>query len=222
MVVSGKTFVRAFVRRFLPLATLLSGFAVVFLCCVYLWVSSQGRGYIRDRIEVGYDVAIVFGAGLSRNGTPSPVLTDRVTAAVNLYKNAKVTKLLMSGDNRFVNYNEPEAMRQLALSLGVPDDDIVLDYAGRRTYDTCYRAHEIFGLDRAVLVTNEFHLPRALFTCRTLGVDVVGYSSDTREYNAEIAWEVREIPATIVAWWQSVVTRPKPILGTRIPIVLSK
>ena len=89
-------------------------------------------------------VAIVFGAEVKRDGTPSTVLRDRVETAVELYKNGKVKKLLMSGDNRFVNYNEPESMRQYALKLGMPDSDIVLDYAGRRTYDTCYRAKEIF------------------------------------------------------------------------------
>src|SRR5688572_3809580 len=90
-------------------------------------------------------VAIVFGAGLLRDGSAGPVLSDRVETAVNLYKAGKVDKLLMSGDNRFVEYNEPEAMRQYALDVGVPDEDIVLDYAGRRTYDTCYRAKYIFN-----------------------------------------------------------------------------
>ena len=78
-------------------------------------------------------VAIVFGAGLQKDGSPSPVLKDRVSAAVQLYQLQKVEKLLMSGDNRFVDYNEPAAMRDYALSLGVPDEAIVLDYAGRRT-----------------------------------------------------------------------------------------
>ena len=77
-------------------------------------------------------------------------------------------KYLMSGDNRFLDYNEPGAMCAYALSLGVPEDAIVLDYAGRRTYDTCYRAHAIFGIQQAVLVTQSFHLPRALFTCNML------------------------------------------------------
>ncbi len=83
-------------------------------------------------------VAIVFGAGLRRDGTPTAILRDRVMTAARLYFDGKVQKLLMSGDNRFENYNEPGAMREYALSLGVPDEAIVLDYAGRRTYDTCY------------------------------------------------------------------------------------
>ena len=85
-------------------------------------------------------VAIVFGAGLRRDGTPTAVLRDRVETAARLYFDGKVERLLMSGDNSFADYNEPESMRQHALSLGVPAEAIVLDYAGRRTYDTCYRA----------------------------------------------------------------------------------
>jgi len=85
----------------------------------------------------------------------------------------------MSGDNRFVEYNEPEAMRQVALSLGVPDQDIVLDYAGRRTYDSCYRAKEIFGVREAILVTQKFHLARALFLCNALGLDGVAWKQIT-------------------------------------------
>src|SRR3990172_12100148 len=89
-------------------------------------------------------VAIVFGAGLWRDGSPTPVLRDRVTTAVELYFQGKVNKLLMSGDNRVDNYNEPAAMEEFAIGLGVPAEDIILDYAGQRTYDTCFqigRAH---------------------------------------------------------------------------------
>src|SRR5512141_2039142 len=98
-------------------------------------------------------VAIVFGAGLRRDGTPTPILRDRVETAAALYFSGKVEKILMSGDNRFVNYNEPESMRQYALSLGVPEEAIVLDNAGRRTYDTCYRAKAIFGVESTLLIT---------------------------------------------------------------------
>ena len=100
--------------------------------------------------------------------------------AAQLYFSGKVEKLLMSGDNRFVDYNEPEAMRQYARSLGVPEEAIVLDYAGRRTYDTCYRARDIFGVQSAILVTQNFHLPRALFTCNALGIRATGVESGSR------------------------------------------
>lgn len=126
--------------------------------------------------------AVVFGAGLWRDGSPTPVLRDRVETASELYFAGKVSKLLMSGDNRFADYNEPAAMRSYALDLGVPDEDIVLDYAGRRTYDTCYRAGKIFGLDKVILVTQGFHLPRAIYTCNILGLEASGVQADQREY----------------------------------------
>jgi len=160
-------------------------------------------------------VAIVFGAGLRRDGTPTTVLSDRVETAVELYKQGKVSKLLMSGDNRFEYYNEPEAMRQYALQLGMPDEDIVLDYAGRRTYDTCYRAEAIFGVERALLVTQRFHLPRAIFTCRSLGVDAIGFSADRRPYWSNNYYRFRDAFATLRAWWDVKVARPLPVLGPR-------
>ena len=111
-----------------------------------MWLFASPRIFTKEGVPAGR-VAIVFGAGLWRDGTPTPVLEDRVRTAANLYFEGKVEKLLMTGDNRFVEYNEPESMRQFAISLGVPDEDIVLDYAGRRTYDSCYRARDIFRLD---------------------------------------------------------------------------
>jgi len=165
-------------------------------------------------------VAIVFGAGLRRDGTPTAVLRDRVETAVDLYRQGKVAKLLMSGDNRFMNYNEPEAMRQYALQLGLPDKDIVLDFAGRRTYDTCYRAGAIFRVKEAILVTQMFHLPRAIYTCNMLGVQAVGVQADHPSYRkiTLFFWNLRELPATFTALVDVHLTRPLPVLGNPEPI----
>lgn len=162
--------------------------------------------------------AIVFGAGLRYDGSPTPVLKDRVAAAVELYRAGKVEKILMSGDNRFVDYNEPGAMRGYALELGLPEQAVVLDYAGRRTYDTCYRAKHIFGLDSAILVTQRFHLSRALYTCRALGLDVVGVPADRGVYRDAGFWNVREIFASLAAFIQVHLTHPEPVLGEQEPI----
>jgi len=164
--------------------------------------------------------AIVFGAGLMRDGTPSPVLRDRVSTAADLFFTGKVQKILMSGDNRFLYYNEPGSMRDYALELGVPAEAIVLDYAGRRTYDTCYRAKAIFGLKSAILVTQNYHLPRAIFTCNELGLPSVGVTADKRLYHPTTHdfWELREIPATLVALWEVYISRPLPVLGDAEPI----
>ncbi len=165
-------------------------------------------------------VAIVFGAGLWRDGSPTPVLKDRVATAADLFFAGKVEKLLMSGDNRFVDYNEPRAMQKYAMELGVPESAIVLDYAGRRTYDTCYRARDIFGVTEAILVTQNFHLPRALYTCNQLGVNSIGVSADRQKYSREpyLWWNLRELPATLAAIWEVHFSRPLPILGKPEPI----
>lgn len=163
-------------------------------------------------------VAIVFGAGVWPDGRLSAVLEDRVYTAVQLYQAGRVQKLLMTGDNRFIDYNEPGHMRRYALSLGVPDEDIVLDYAGRRTYDSCYRARQIFGVSDAILVTQAYHLDRALFTARGLGIDAVGVPADRREYIYLRRYWWREVLATVVAWWQVNVSRPVPVMGEKLPI----
>lgn len=165
-------------------------------------------------------IAIVFGAGLQRDGTPSPVLQDRVNAAVQLYQAGKVEKILMSGDNRFVDYNEPGAMQTFAISLGVPEADIVLDYAGRRTYDTCYRALHIFEVKEAVLVTQRYHLPRALFTCNELGLKSSGVEANLQYYRkySRLVWNTRELPATLMSLWDVWFRHPLPVMGDAEPI----
>ena len=171
-----------------------------------------------DAAEVSAPVAVVFGAGYWPSGRLSDVLLDRLDAAIALYEAGSVQKLLFSGDNRIEDYNEPQKMLDYALARGVPREDVVLDYAGRRTYATCYRARDIFRLERAVLVTQRYHQPRVLFTCRTLGLDAVGYVADRRAY-VDIEWyRLREIPALWLAWWQLRVTHPEPVLGEPLPI----
>lgn len=164
-------------------------------------------------------VAIVFGAGLYRDGSPTPVLRDRVATAADLYHNGKVEKLLMSG-NVSRGHNEPSAMRTFAIGLGIPDRDIILDGVGLRTYDTCYRARDIFKLDSAILVTQAFHLPRALYTCNSLGVSAIGVPADLRQYRraSQTFWNLREAVATAVALWEIHLSQPKPILGNPEPI----
>jgi SanA protein len=122
-------------------------------------------------------VAIGFGAGYWPSGALSDILRDRLDAAIELYRAQRVEKLLFSGDNRFVDYSEPAKMLEYAMIQGIPREDIILDYAGRRTYDTCYRARAIFQVQEAILVTQRYHLPRALNTCHALGIDADGYGA---------------------------------------------
>jgi len=165
-------------------------------------------------------VALVLGAGLNRDGTPGVVLQDRVRRASELYFSGKVEKLLMSGDNTSDYYNEPAAMETFALTLGVPQEDIVLDYAGQRTFDSCYRAKAIFGVDHLIVVTQAYHLPRALFICNSFNIKADGVFADDTEYRLRsyAYWWVREILASVNAVWDVYISHPKPILGDPEPI----
>jgi SanA protein len=145
-----------------------------------------------------------------RNGYPTAMLYDRVASAVELYKLGTVHTLLMSGDSRYVTYDETAAMRRTALQMGVPAAAIQVDPAGRSTYDTCYRAKKLFGVEHAVLVTQAFHLDRALMLCASFGIDASGLAADRRPYRS-IWWNrLRELPATLNALIELYVTRPAP------------
>ncbi len=148
--------------------------------------------------------ALIFGARVYPSGRPSAMLADRVATGADLYHAGKVEMLIMTGDGRTTDYNEPEAMRRYAIELGVPAEAIVLDYAGLRTYDSCYRAREVFGVTDAIAVTQNFHLDRVLMTCDSLGIDVVGVAADYQRpwgysrYSLTYS-RLREIPATVGA-----------------------
>jgi len=163
-------------------------------------------------------VGLVFGAG-APEGKPSPMLVGRLSLAADLYRRGKVQVLLVSGDNSRSHYNEPQVMRDYLVGAGVPRDRIVLDYAGFDTWDSCVRAKKIFGIDRAILITQRFHLPRALTLCRSAGIDAWGVGDDSRPYApiATAASYVRELPAGLKAAFDLVV-RPDPhFLGRREP-----
>jgi SanA protein len=218
-------FMRKFFKRLFITLLLLGAISAAIIVAFTVWLHAT----YANRIYASIDdlprinqprIAIVFGAGLTRSGEPTPALYDRVATAADLYQRGLVSKLLLSGDNRFVNYNEPEAMRRTAVKLGVPDEDLVLDYAGRRTYDSCYRAREIFGVKHAILVTQAFHLDRALYLCDAFGIDSLGVIADRRSYtrSSQTWWSIREAAATVAAWLDVNVTRPTPVLGSPRPI----
>jgi SanA protein len=168
-------------------------------------------------------VAIVFGAQVYASGRPSAMLADRIKMGAALYQAGKVRALLLTGDNGEADYNEPEAMRRYAVEQGVPYDAIVLDYAGFDTYDSCYRARDIFQVDGAILVTQNFHLDRALLICNQLGIDALGVAADVLRPNGyaqrSLLWsEVREFPATALAVF-NLLRGDKPyFLGDPLPI----
>jgi SanA protein len=193
------------------------GTLVLTACIFLIYNDVEGRKYpiYKNVADVPLKpAAIVFGAGIQ-----TMEAHDRVATAAALYKSGKVLKLLMTGDNGHANYNEPAAMKQDAIAMGVPGSDITLDYAGFRTYDSLYRARDIFEVRQAVLVTQRYHLPRAMYLAQKLGLDVVGVDAGMRSYGIwQIWYNLREIGAAINAWFDILIERKSKYLGKKEPL----
>ena len=155
---------------------------------------------------------LVLGSSV-KGRKPNSILEERLDMAFQLYDRAMAKKIILSGDNRTIDYNEPQAMKEYLVQKGIPEADLILDHAGRRTYDSCYRARDIFGIDSLIIVTQTFHLPRALYLCNALGVDAVGVAADQGHPERWWASYLREVPATIQAWIDVTVRKPVPLLG---------
>jgi SanA protein len=208
--------------RILLLAFAAALVGVLTIAVINKYVYSRAAGKIQKsmteiRAEEPKRVAIVFGTRV-RNGVPSDSLYDRVLTGVELYRAGRVKKLLMSGDRQDNNYDEPAAMKKLAIELGVDENDIVLDNDGKRTYDTCYRAREIFEIRKAILVTQDYHQPRAIYLCNSLGVDSIGITANRRIYDAERYFNIREFFSVASAWFEINILSPEVAKGDKQPI----
>ena len=148
----------------------------------HIEIAGESRG---DGEATRAPVAIVLGAAVDADGRPSPWLAHRLDTAAELYTSGRVEAILVSGDNRRAGYDEPTVMRRYLLSQGIPDQAIAVDYAGFDTYDTCVRARRIFGIERALLVTQDFHEPRAVAICRSVGVDADGVTLKHKDGTVE-------------------------------------
>ena len=163
--------------------------------------------------------AIVLGARVYSSGAVSPVLMDRLDTGVELYQAKKVNKLLLTGDHGQNSYDEVNAMREYVVNKGIPPEDVFMDHAGFSTYDSMYRARDVFGVKDAVVVTQEFHLARALYIARKLGIKATGMLADKRPYVGMDYMETREFLARNKAFLQLHILHSKPkYLGPAIPI----
>lgn len=179
---------------------------------LYAVMAARGKIYSVQTVPK-HDVAIVFGAGVYPNGTPTPYLESRLIAAVQLYKAGKAKVLLMSGDNSTTHHNEPAVMAHYAEEHGVPASRIVLDYAGYDTYDSCYRVHHLFGVDSAILVSHGYHLPRALMTCGGIGIQSVGVRADRAGTSYSKNYLAREVLSLNKAGVQLLLKTKPGVLG---------
>ena len=194
---------------------LVAGAVAVVVLVPFLWVQGVGQTRVRAGEVPARDVVLVLGAGLRPDGTPSTFLRRRLAAAAELYAAGTVAVILVSGDNSTVSHDEPTAMRDWLVDAGVPEDVVVRDFAGFDTHDTCVRAHEVFGVTNAVVITQDYHLRRALFSCAQAGIDVVGQgvSSSSVEPAKAVIYRIRELPASLKAAWDALTGRRPVHLG---------
>lgn len=166
-----------------------------------------------------YDAVIILGAKVYSDNSVSPILRDRLLIGYEVYKRGYAPKIIVSGDHGQASYDEVVAMKAFLMELGVPREDIYMDHAGFNTYDSMYRARDIFQVERAVVVTQEFHLSRAVYIGVQLGMEVVGISSDLDSYSGMQYNELREMLARVKAVWDvEILQRLPQYLGDPIPI----
>lgn len=212
---------KKFFRRFLLIAIL----AGLVLGAAVLTVNAVMVNTTRDAIvdgetagAFGADCILVLGAGVRNDGSPSDMLRDRIDTGMSLYLSDAAPKLLMSGDHGREGYDEVNVMRDRALAAGAESADVFMDHAGFSTYDSLYRARDVFGVKRVIIVTQSYHLPRALYIARSLGLEAVGVSADLYTYFGQAGRDIREMAARtkdmLYCWF-----KPSPTyLGEMIPI----
>lgn len=191
-------------------------FVFIFITNLIIYVGS--KAYIYKNIEDVPEAQAVLipGAAILVNGGLSPIFKDRVNTAIEIYKTKKVPKILVSGDNSTVSHNEVNPVRNYLLQKNIPDEDIFLDHAGFDTYSTMYRARDVFQVSSVVISTQSFHLPRAVFIARMLGINAYGISAD--DGNILFKNYVREIFSNEKAIFNLIFHRQPKYLGNVIPI----
>lgn len=161
------------------------------------------------------DCIMVLGAGIKDDETPTPMLKDRLDTGIMLYKNGVAPKLLLTGDNGTEAHNEIHVMLNYARKAGVPDKDIFCDHAGFSTYDSMYRAKDIFEVEKMIVVTQTYHEYRALYIAEKLGIEVKGVASDQMKYSGQPVREIREVLARVKDYFKTL-TKPNAVLGGEV------
>ncbi|AFQ42809.1 SanA/YdcF family protein [Desulfosporosinus meridiei] len=203
----------------LVLLTILGGSTALI---INYYVQSVGEGYILSTDDVpSADAVLVLGAYVFPSGTVSTMLKDRLTVGYELYELGKAPKLLVSGDHGRKDYDEVNSMKTFLKEKGVPGQDVFMDHAGFSTYESMYRARDIFGVQKVIIVTQEYHLKRAVFVARAMGLEAYGVSSDRHDYGeAMIMYNLREIAARNKDFLWAKVIKPDPtFLGDSIPVI---
>lgn len=193
-------------------------YMIIIVCIFMIFINVLIFRSTIDQINTDIDQAdciLVLGAGVS-NGQPSQMLQERLDEAIALYKAGKADKIIMSGDYQDSSYDEVTVMKNYAVAQGVDSNDIFKDYAGYSTYESIYRAQAVYQADSIIVVSQEYHLYRALFIANALGIDAVGYSTGSQTYSlSQISREIREVLARCKDFTYTII-QPKPLSVTRV------
>jgi SanA protein len=208
---------KKYIKKIIYISLILFIALLLFIGAVNFYINQFSDNICKKDSKIR-PVALVLGARVWNNGDLSPIFKDRVKTAIKLYKDKKVKKILVSGDHGQKNYDEVNAAKDFLLENGVEPEDIFLDHAGFDTYDSLYRAREIFKVNSLIIVTQNFHLPRALYLADNLGLEACGTSADLQKYVGEKARERREQLAKIKAWLNIVLNSKPKYLGNSIDI----
>lgn len=197
---------------------LLIGIAAVSLS-VYMVKATEKNIFTADTFKNGEkaDCILILGAGV-KDGKPKPMLRDRLLAGIELYKSGAAEKIIMSGDHGRADYDEVNVMRAFALEQGVSAEDIFLDHAGFSTYDSVYRAKNIFGAENIIIVSQKYHLYRALYISEKLDVKAAGVSANLNTYGGQLKRDIREIIARDKDFFKCIVKPEAEIMGDKIPL----
>jgi vancomycin permeability regulator SanA len=171
-----------------------------------------------ESLDKDADCILVLGAGVRRDGSPSPMLEDRILTGIDLYNKGVSDRLIMSGDHSTKGYDEVNTMKRYAVERGIPSEHIFMDHAGISTYDSIYRAKEIFEAEKIIIVTQKYHLYRALYTARSLGIEAHGVSADIRVYAGQDLREIREKAAKVKDFFMAILKPAPKFLGETIPV----
>ena len=189
---------------------------------VNAYVKSVGGNNIitpQEALQLGdVDCIIVLGCLVKDNGNPSDMLADRLERGIELYEQGSAPKIIMSGDHGRETYDEVNTMKQVAMDAGVPSSDIFMDHAGFSTYESVYRAKEVFGADKVIIVTQEYHLYRALYIAEKLGIEAYGVHADLHTYWGQSSRDLREILARCKDFVNTMLKPEPTYLGEAIPV----
>ena len=187
-----------------------------------IYVRNQSKDYILDSIDASkledVDAILVLGCQVKESGYPSAMLRDRLNRSIELYDLAASNKIIMSGDHGRNEYDEVNTMKQFAMDAGIPSSDIFMDHAGFSTYESMYRAKEIFSEEKIIIVRQKYHLYRAIYDAKALGIEAYGVSSDYFRYSGQLYRDIREVLARVKDFGYTLIKPEPTFLGDSIPI----